>query len=889
MTPFLQLVADDLRQKFGTDLSHVAIICPNKRAGLFINEYLVPATEQATVVWAPQCLTISDLFRRLSPWTVCDTIDTVCRLYRHYVDLTKSTETLDFFYGWGERLLADFDDIDKNRVDAERIFRSISDIKAMEASADYIDEEKEKVLQHFFEDFSLQENSRLKTRFLELWNVMLPLYQRVNDDLRADGLAYEGALYRHVTEQLIEGSISLPEHITHYALVGFNVLSRVEEDLFSLLQQQGKALFYWDYDITYTAPGAIAFEAGTFLRHNLEKFPGELSAQHFDNLLHDKDIEFVSVPTENAGARNAAPWLKAHLTADEKRTAIVLCNEHLLQPLLHVLPPEVKEANITKGYPLSHTVISRLVEQEITARRPETSNEEWLTHLCEVIRQQAEEVAQKKDSLHKTLSTEACFHMHSIATRLLHLVVEGGLQLEAPTLHKLLRQIMGETSIPFSGEPAVGLQVMGVLETRCLDFENILLLSCGEGNLPRRVASTSLIPHSIRREFGLTTDRHKIAVYAYYFYRLIQRARHIRMVYNCSADSGRSTGEMSRFMTQLLAETSLSIRRLAISSPMQIAHREPTPIAKPKDLRTRLLSLSPSAINTYIRCQLQFYFLYVLRLKAPRRVREIIEPNVLGSAFHKSAEIFYLRLREKADGYINSQMLLPWLEKEARPTLLSIIRQAMQEEEAGDSVLVEGVILRFLLNLIKADSALPPFLQKATEEWGQVDLTLPMKDGAPHTVKIKGIIDRMDILNVGTEREILRILDYKTGGEAEAAKDIAQLFRPAKKHPHYTLQTLLYALFMEKKTNLPLQPHLFFVNKAAQPGYSSHVTIGAPKVKQIIEDARPLLKEYREGLVQLIAEIFDDSIDFQPTAFENNCTKCDFYELCRDYKGNAPS
>ena len=243
MTPFLKLVADDLRLKMNNDLSRVAIIFPNKRASLFMNEYLTtPSTNKDTApIWSPIYMTISDFFRSLSSFRVADPIETICRLYQHYVALTHSQETLDFFYGWGERLLADFDDVDKNMADAQRLFRNLREIKELD-SIETLNESQEKVLQDFFQDFSLKENSRIRTKFLELWNVMHPLYTALNESLAADKLAYEGALYRQVTTGLTENSISLPNHITHYAFVGFNVLNKVEETLFAHLQQQGKAL-----------------------------------------------------------------------------------------------------------------------------------------------------------------------------------------------------------------------------------------------------------------------------------------------------------------------------------------------------------------------------------------------------------------------------------------------------------------------------------------------------------------------------------------------------------------------------------------------------------------------------------------------------------------------
>ena len=876
MTPFLQLVAEDLRRKNGNDLSRVAVVFPNKRASLFLNEYLIRTTGGNETVWAPQYLTISDLFHRLSTLTIADPIEAICRLHRLYVGLTGSEDRLDFFYGWGERLMADFDDVDKNRADARRLFRNLSEIKQLD-NVNYVDSDKERALQSFFADFSLNNNTRLRQRFLRLWEVLYPLYTQLNEELAADGLAYEGALYRRAIEELETGRTELPGNISTYVFVGFNVLDRVEESLFSLLQQRGKALFYWDYDVAYMSQSSSVNEAGIFLRANIEKFPNQLPSSCFDNLFstEEKNIEFVSAPTENAQARSAAQWLREHITEDEKRTAVVLCNENLLQPLLHSLPPEVKEVNVTKGYPLHHTRPYRLLEHMMDEHKPEKDNATWIAECIEAIKLKAQAVARQPDSLDKTLETEACFRAYVILSRFARLVREKGMQVEPTTLHKLLRQVMHQASIPFHGEPAAGLQVMGILETRGLDFENILLLSVNEGNLPRRTMDNSFIPNVLRREFGLTTERHRNAVYAYYFYRLIQRAQHVRLTFNNST-SGGASGEMSRFMKQLLIESPLPIVHHAITASVVAPERHSRPLLKPMTMVEQMTKLSPSAINSYLRCQLQFYFEYVARLKAPQLETGIIAPNVFGNVFHKTAELFYKKMAQKADGRITGQLLQSYMAKEHRAFLQDIVKQAMLMEDAGNSKVVMGIILRYMNNLIKHDSRLGQFRLFDTERKMGTDLQIPLHNGSVKTIRIEGVIDRMDILNEGMDNEFLRILDYKTGSDTESTDSIEKLFIPSKQRPHYILQTFIYALFMTDKTKMPIQPALFFVHRAASEDYTATISYK----KQQLLDFRPLAVEFRTQLEKLIAEMLDMSRPFEPTKLSGVCEKCPFRDIC---------
>lgn len=237
-----------------------------------------------------------------------------------YTQLVDEPESLDRFYGWGEIMLADFDDIDKHLANAEALFSNVRSVKEMDKS-DFLTPEQEQALRHFFEGFSITGNTRLKEKFLQIWNVMGQLYARFNSRLAQKGLLYEGALYRHVVEHLDEAS-ALTDNVRTYVFVGFNVLDDVETRLFSHLQQHGKALFYWDYDTYYTDIHPQA-EAGVFIRENLRRFPNALSGDLFTNLLKDKYIEFVSASSENAQVRYLPQWLRQNLTGRESETAVV--------------------------------------------------------------------------------------------------------------------------------------------------------------------------------------------------------------------------------------------------------------------------------------------------------------------------------------------------------------------------------------------------------------------------------------------------------------------------------------------------------------------------------------------------------------------------------------
>ena len=597
MSYFLQHVAQDLRAHFA-DLSRVVVVFPNRRAGLFLNDYLVEDAPDDTPLWAPRYVTISELFRELSDVTLNDAVDSVCRLYAHYVDLLRSAGdaaadelSLDTFYGWADRILADFDDVDKNMADASQLFRNLEELKELDDMG-FLDDEQKKLIGSFFSNFDPDHKSELRERFRRLWNALLPLYRRLNEELLAEGKAYEGALYRRVVNALAEEHCALPADVDCYAVVGFNVLDKAEQHLFEIMKKAGKARFYWDYDSYYADPyKSRGFEAGLFIEENLRNFPNALPAECFDNFRNIEQIEMVSATSEAAQAQSVSGWLEHHLPPDEtahRRTAVVLCNENLLQPVLRVFPERVHQVNVTKGFPLGHAEANTLVEQgfaDLERRGISLPAVEVLDRLSARVNERAKEVCGRPDfdtsRFEDVLQSEAFYLMATLLNRLRIIAAAGRLEVGVSTLRRVVRQIVRQTTVPFHGEPAVGLQVLGVLETRCLDFDDVLLLSVNEGTLPQTPNDNSFIPYMLRKAFGLTTPERRTAVYAYYFYRLVQRARRLRMTFNSSAE-GLSSGEMSRFMTQLRVDRNLPIVDLALRVDLDSLLHTPAAVDKPQ-------------------------------------------------------------------------------------------------------------------------------------------------------------------------------------------------------------------------------------------------------------------------------------------------------------------
>ncbi len=1014
---FLEIVAQDVYNKWGNNLKDTAIIFPNRRAHLFFEEYLSHCSEKD--LWSPRYLTISELFSSQTiGLQVTDSIELVCELYNIYQESPGTEETLDEFYFWGETLLADFDDADKNLAfdseaenhnlapneknlgKARLLFQNLQDLKEIET--DFLTEEQKESLEQFFKNFKREKSDTLiKKRFNKVWNNLADIYLRLRKRLYHKGLAYEGMLERIVVEEMLPGN--LPQE--RYIFVGFNVLNEVESTLFRKLKVAGKAHFYFDYDESYLRED---HEAGTFLRTNILRFGNELSRpiaereEVYFNALKPKKIRFISSVTENGQARLLPSWIERHTVPPTesngygRENAIVLCNELLLGSVIHSLHsdkyPRLK-VNVTMGYPLTQTpafsFITSLFElqtagynlathrfyfKQVSAvlRHPyirtllpheadslleyltsknrflpdfkdlTKDEEETLTgvrrsdifrllqeepgdtyeqqlslldYILDLLRKTAKlPQANKGEDFNEQLYAEALFKGYQTVSRFHNLVDSKLLQVSNYMLGRLLEKVLSGISIPFHGEPAMGLQVMGVLETRNLDFSHLILLSVNEKQLPKSSSDTSFIPYHLRKAFGLTTLEKKNAVYAYYFYRLMQRAEDITLVYNNST-SGMNTGEMSRFMLQYLVESPNRIEqyylRAGSDTPEQgelftddSASETAEVVGKTDKMMTQLWQrcsgerfLSPTALNGYLNCPLQFYYKFIAGLAVEDEVSEDIEANDFGSMFHKTAELIYKEVMARPDLPTELQ-LHKLLNDRSHLHITQLVDQSFREEffhigkkesltYNGLQLLNRQAIIHYICRLLELDC-------KMAEEQGlrcthtEEKVHFGVKLSSGKEVQIGGIVDRQDIVGEKgdpTHPAAYRIIDYKTGGKTASFAGMEELFsKQGKSHVGHIFQTFLYAcikindLMKEYPDGIPyrIEPHLFYTQEMSKPDFDSVIKMNRAPITDFME----LYDEYMTHLKELLEEIFDPSIPFTPTTEESHCTFCDFVNIC---------
>lgn len=883
MKEFLRYVANDIICKYGTDLSRIAVVFPNKRASLFLNEQLARIAQKP--LWSPAYITISELFRQQSQWQVADPVKLVCDLHKSFCQQTGSDETLDKFYSWGQLLISDFDDIDKNMADPDRVFANLRDIHELD-DLSFLTDEQRQLLRHFFSHFTEEHETELKQRFLRLWSHFADIYHDYNQRLSEQGLAYEGALYRSVCSDIIATNGTKGFPYDHYIFVGFNLLQKVEQQLFSALQKEGKAKFYWDFDQYYMQH----HEAGRYIAQYLRYFPNELDSHDgdiYNQFSREKRISYIAAPTEHIQARYVSTWLRQQERyKDGRRTAIVLCDETLLPTVIHCLPDEVEKVNVTTGYPLAQTPVASFVQlyydMQLGGRSPRllrafhrhpyacfVDDQQPLLDMLKAIAQGA------KGKITDPLFQESLFRAYTLVNRLNSLVESGDLQVSDQTMQRLTSQILQQTSIPFHGEPAEGLQVMGVLETRNLDFDHVLLLSCNEGNMPKGVNDSSFIPHSIRQAYQLTTVENKVSIYAYYFHRLLQRAHDVTILYNNSTEDGQR-GEMSRFMLQMLVESGQPITQHTLQAGKQAERWSPQPIEKTEHvmgiLQATFERLSPTAINKYMRCPLQFYYRYVADLKEPDVPddEQELDNRIFGNIFHEAADLIY----RQSPNYLTDDVLTHLLKSKVeieRAVDEAFHRELPNAPLNGLHIINREVIIHYLRQLIEIDRRLAPFTILGLE----CDVRRQLG-----TLSIGGRIDRLDLINEGTPEERIRVVDYKTGSrDLKPLPDVESIFAPERVHDHsdYYLQTFVYADIVSRQEHKPVSPALLFIQHAAADDYDPTLKFGKEPILDVADHA----DRFNELLEQKVAEIFSADTPFLPTDDLKVCRTCPYAQFCR--------
>ena len=945
MRSFLHEVAADLYGRYGDDLSSLSVMFPSRRARLFFVDALTRVAERP--LWQPRWTTVDELMGEISGLQCVERVRLITELYRVYSEFHD--EPFDKFYFWGELLLSDFDTIDKYLIDAGMLLRNLADIKEIETDVSYLTPEQLRIVSFWATFGDRKDLSLEKRRFLAVWETLGPIYRRFRERLAQLGIAYTGMMHRAAVERIEAGDFAFPEP-RRFAVAGFNALSACEKRLFRFLFTAAQTDFYWDYDDYYVRSSEQ--EAGMFVRDNLRMFPPRASVAH-DGMSRPKRIESVAAVSDAVQCKHVASILRGIAAGGEldKRTAIVLTDENLLLPLLYALPPETGRVNVTMGFPLkqslAYTFVERLLELQSGRRR---RNGEWvfyhahtegmLAHpyvvgedpdrigalLTEIRRERRITIAAsvlaatpllerifRAEEDWRALSdyrldvvgggaatayggedarerTEFLAVVAEQITRLRNSLDACGIDLTVPIYASLLRRHFQTLRIPFEGEPLEGLQVMGILETRNLDFENVIVLSMDDDNFPgSHTVQSSFIPYGLCAAYGLPTPEHHEGVYAYYFYRLIQRASNVWMLY-CSQADEKSTGEPSRYIRQLDYESHFEVRKTEVGVDVNLPADEPLEVEKCGEAASRLarfldaehpVPLSPTAFFRYVACPLRFYFYSVAGLAVRDEVADEVDAPMFGTILHGAMQRLYAPLV----GALHPGEALWALARsgEAERAVVAAVNEhylrdaaATPADYTGNLLLVKSIVTRYIRDgILPYDAARDGFTVRGVER--RVECLFPFDPSDPsRRVLFAGTADRIDALDDGT----LRVVDYKTGAPAADFDGVEALFGPeARRQKPHILQTLLYAMMLRRAEGCDVEPALYYVRAMHRPGYVAQLTDKSLKVTGARYD---FYSEAFEGELRTkLAELFDLAVPFRQCGDREICRFCDYRAICR--------
>lgn len=915
MNSFLHDVTDELLRRFGWDgLKDVTLVFPMHRAGVVMRSELQQrmAAENVRSVWAPEMMALGDLFDRLCPLGKEDEVFTVCRLYRIYSKCLRQLPPtargaidimdIDRFYGWGRQLLSDFTNIDQGISESEidSFFRnalSLSDLDRYK-----LDDE----VRHRLEDLLYKGEARrqslitqsVQAHFAAMWQAMPDIYKRLREQMQHDGKGYDGQRMRYVVSHWPE--LRTRAASKTYCFIGFNYLLPVERRLMQLLKDEERALFFWDYVEDFQSNS----KAFAFIRQNIRMLPNVLPAVHWGA---PRTVRAVSATSVHSEAEYAGQWLKQVYREKGERTAVVICDEGQLEAVIYGLPPiqpegsdVPEEINITKGYPLRNTVVFAEVMKELdkSFRRKALSPVQALQHAVDFVDAQSGlSIAARQNTWQWHLGREALYQTRRALMQFIHILNDGlvgDLADHPELLRRLVTRHLEQVSLPFHGEPVTDLQVMGVLETRTLDFKHLLLLNVEEGVIPAHQPDKSFLPYYLRKAYGLQTHDERASVYAYNFFRLLNRADDVTLVFSQS-QTAMTKKTMSRFLMQMLVcPDEFVVKKFVLTEGNTL--QAVNAVVVPPDTswqamleqEGRDLKLSPSAINTFYECKRRFYLSCMLGYDEEDEPETIFSNRTMGLFVHEALLYLYSHhcgCDNKSEVSISPNMVERMNTSAHRDTAL---RNAYDRLNADYISNHQGVAPIYQYEQHELENHIMDTYIRSVLDRDQYDaehrgLTIVMLEQSQYAtvdgVAIGGRIDRMD--RVGGRNgfpEVTRIVDYKTGNykKSKMSATAEALRKVNSNEANYVRQTLIYSsVVYAKGLASSIEPHLYFTSLNLTDGNNdTRVSLGG---KTIVYDG-----DRHEEFSGLIRDMIKDIRDEREFPQCDSCQEfCPFLRLCK--------
>ncbi len=942
---FISLVAKDILQFTGGDMKDVAVVFPNRRAGSVFRNELVACMQ--TPSWSPGIFSIDDWLVGLSGLKKTEKLEELALLFPIVKKHLAHVESFADFIDLGETFLSDFEDTDKYLADPEKLFTTLREVKKIDSLFDITaDEDFVERIRVFWSSFAAGHSSH-QEKWLRIWECLYPVYVDFQASLLAKGLGTSGMCYRKAADDLISGNAGIGR-FRKIVFAGFNILTHAEEAVFGHLRDAGTGVFYWDYHPWYLKEPN---EAGKFIRQYLKSFPPperfdpfpDGAAEFFHADSQDEAVTVVPVTSNTGQVQSLLNDLKSRPAVNR---GIILSDEGLFSDLLSAWPEQDLPVNFTSGYPLSDTLAAGLYRKlsdvyldisqspgnscstelvEAFLRHPwakwlagdsvdklvltiqrrfpdvvpvvwlenESNVSGWLGNLNDtsdfLIRVSA--VASRIQEFRSACSPIEIAAIDTIvrqASMITEMVQRYQLPLDPRSLSKIWLQFLNSTKLTLDTDRNATNQVTGVLETRLMDFDEVYILSFNEGVWPSKSLPGSLIPYSLRKLFHLPTAENRDAMYAYYFYRLIQRTGKLCIYYLTGhRDDGIRSGEKSRYITQLQFEAD---RPLVVrpEPPARIG-AVAKPIIIPKDgivydRLTRFLagspenkSLSPSALNEYLDCSLRFALKRIYQMREPDEIAYASDPRGFGILIHQVMNRLYKNFLGSgngpdADWFEKTLSQQKRIEEIIREEYNLVLKESAELNPGGKEILGMEVVKQFVMSILNFDRGETPFKILALEQDYRMEFLINV-GGRDVAVNLNGIIDRIDQTVKG-----IRIVDYKTGNCALDFKTVADLFRrDSAKRPKEAFQVMLYCEFFMNKSGdtVDLLPSLFRPGRFQAGESECQVAIGGEPA--VYSRFRP---DFTAGMKTILEELFNPEIPFVQCEDEQQCRYCPFTGIC---------
>ncbi len=914
-----------------TVISKAIFILPSKRAGVFLKKEL--AQQLKKTIFLPKIISIEEFIEEVSELKTINNLETLFAFYNVYETIIpkKLKEPFESFSKWAQVLLHDFNEIDRYKIDAKTFFENLSNIKQLEK-------------------WELNEEpTELIKNYLDFWKNCYRYYEDLKVKLLNNTIGYQGLIYREASNN-IEYYIENHKKIKHYFLGFNALNASEEDIFQELQQQGLAKIYWdtdavFFKDKTHSASHFLRKYKNNWKYY--EKYPFKFISKSFQE---DKQIHFFALPKNISQAKKVGQLLQNLSTEELKETAVVLGDENLLLPVLNALPSNVTGVNITMGLSLKNVPLTSFFERIFMLYIQQKGNRFYYKRILQLITDNyakltfgaddfralstyiyknntislsaAEilkiipnnQLLQKLMSL-KTASVSECLSVFSdiilkLKEKFSNDKNENSLNLEylyrfyevfnklevlqkkhqvlndVSGLYQIYKEIIGSETLDFKGDPAKGLQIMGMLESRALDFKRIILTSVNEGVLPAGKSYNSFIPFDLKIAFKLPTYFDKDAVYAYHFFRLIQRAQNVNLLYNTEPDV-LNAGEKSRFLLQL--ETALqpnhNIEYHTNSPSISTALSEIRIIKKDDVVIARLQEIasihnykdkegnnkikggfSPSALTQYVRNPIDFYTQKILQIYKEDEVEEIVASNTLGTIVHNTLESFYKPFEKtSALSEKNVREMQKKIDKEIRNQFNKEFKKG--DISKGKNLIIFSVAKQYIYNFLKEE--IKQIQSGKTIKIHKIEADLRMKlsiKNIPFPVYIAGKVDRIDEID-----GVIRIIDYKTGKVDASQIQIHDWDILTKNYDKGSkpLQVLTYACMVKQSNLFPNKPIeagvISFKNlksgfikfgKKEKQGKVSKNNVMQTKINENV------FESYLEQLKKLITEICDINTPF---------------------------